>query len=54
MANVERTRLVRTNRVVRSAAFAYCLLPIGLYLAGRDAGGAAWALALCSRCACSR
>jgi PAS domain S-box-containing protein len=46
MANVERTRLVRTNRVVRSAAFAYCLLPIGLYLAGRDAGGAAWALAL--------
>jgi PAS domain S-box-containing protein len=36
--------LVRTNRVVRSAAFAYCVLPIGLYLWERDAGTAAWAL----------
>ncbi|HEY3077125.1 MAG TPA: PAS domain S-box protein [Burkholderiales bacterium] len=36
--------LVRTNRVVRSAAFAYCVLPIGLYLWERDAGRAAWAL----------
>jgi PAS domain S-box-containing protein len=35
-------RLARTNRVVRSAAFAYCLLPIGLYLAEHGAGAAAW------------
>ena len=32
MAEAEGLRLVRTNRLVRSAAFAYCLLPIGLYL----------------------
>ena len=36
--------LVRTNRVVRSAAFAYSVLPIGLYLWGRDAGIWAWSL----------
>ena len=36
--------LVRTNRVVRSAAFAYCVLPIGLYLWQRGAGPAAWTL----------
>jgi PAS domain S-box-containing protein len=46
MANGERTRLVRTNRVVRSAAFAYCLLPIGVYLLQHDAGAAAWTLAV--------
>jgi PAS domain S-box-containing protein len=34
--------LVRTNRVVRTAAFAYCVLPIGLYLWDRGAGTAAW------------
>ena len=28
------TALVRTNRVVRTAAFAYCIVPIGLYLCG--------------------
>jgi len=37
-------RLVRTNRFVRTAAFAYCLLPIGLYLWERDAGPVAWTL----------
>jgi PAS domain S-box-containing protein len=36
--------LVRTNRVVRTAAFAYCVLPIGLYLWERGAGTAAWLL----------
>src|SRR5260221_13738881 len=36
------TALVRTNRVVRAAAFAYCIVPIGLYLADRGAGMAAW------------
>jgi PAS domain S-box-containing protein len=40
----ERLRLVRTNRVVRSAAFAYCVLPIGLYLWSRDTGIWGWAL----------
>ena len=34
--------LVSTNRGIRSAAFAFCVLPIGLYLAERDAGAAAW------------
>ena len=38
MQDGERLRLVRTNRVVRSAAFAYCVLPIGLYLWSRGAG----------------
>ncbi len=46
MASGERARLVRTNRAVRTAAFAYCLLPIGLYLAEEGAGTAAWLLAL--------
>jgi PAS domain S-box-containing protein len=46
MANGERYRLVRTNRVVRSAAFAYCLLPIGLYLVESRAGAGAWAAAV--------
>jgi PAS domain S-box-containing protein len=36
--------LVRTNRSVRTAAFAYSVLPIGLYLWGRDAGIWAWSL----------
>ena len=36
--------LVRTNRVVRTAAFAYCILPIGLYLWERGAGAVAWTL----------
>lgn len=44
--NGERPRLVRTNRAVRTAAFAYCLLPIGLYLAEQHAGTAAWLLAV--------
>src|SRR4051812_29394192 len=34
--------LVSTNRGIRSAAFAFCVLPIGLYLAERDAGALAW------------
>jgi PAS domain S-box-containing protein len=34
--------LVRTNRVVRTAAFAYCVLPIGLYFWEHGAGAAAW------------
>src|SRR5947209_20610226 len=38
------TALVRTNRVVRTAAFAYCVVPIGLYLAERGAGTPAWLL----------
>jgi PAS domain S-box-containing protein len=46
MAYGERNRLVRTNRVVRSAAFAYCLLPIGLYLVEERAGAGAWAAAV--------
>ncbi len=45
MQEAEGTRLVRTNRVVRTAAFAYCLLPIGLYLLERAAGAAPWMLA---------
>ena len=45
MAEGEGTRLVRTNHVARSASFAYCLLPIGLYLAEHDAGPVAWVLA---------
>src|SRR5205823_5497014 len=36
--------LVRTNRVVRAAAFGYCVLPIGLDLAERGVGTAAWVL----------
>jgi PAS domain S-box-containing protein len=36
--------LVRTNRVVRAAAFGYCILPIGLDLAERGVGTAAWVL----------
>ena len=46
MADGEGARLVRTNRVVRTAAFAYSLLPIGLYLAERRAGAGAWLLAV--------
>jgi PAS domain S-box-containing protein len=38
--------LVRTNRAVRTAAFAYSVLPIGLYLWNRDSGIGAWALLL--------
>lgn len=45
MANGERLRLVRTNRAVRAAAFAYSLLPIGLYLLERRAGAVSWTLA---------
>lgn len=45
MASGEHTRLVRTNHVVRTTAFAYSLLPIGLYLLERGAGAAAWVLA---------
>src|SRR5258708_12886549 len=40
----DRLRLVRTNRAVRTAAFVYCVLPIGLYLWERGAGPAAWTL----------
>ena len=36
--------LVRTNRTVRTAAFAYCVLPIGIYLWEHGAGPLAWAL----------
>jgi PAS domain S-box-containing protein len=36
--------LVRTNRLVRSAAFAYSLLPLGLYLWDRGDGLVAWTL----------
>ena len=36
--------LIRTNRVIRSAAFAYCVLPLGLHLWEYQAGPAAWAL----------
>ncbi|HYL88555.1 MAG TPA: PAS domain S-box protein [Burkholderiales bacterium] len=38
--------LVRTDRAVRSASFAYAILPIGLYLWGRDAGIWSWTLLL--------
>jgi len=44
MGDVEKLRLARTNRTVRSAAFAYCILPIGLYLWQGDAAPAAWIL----------
>jgi PAS domain S-box-containing protein len=37
--------LARTNYGVRTAAFAYCLLPIGLYLWEHGAGWQAWTLA---------
>jgi hypothetical protein len=40
----DRLHIVRVNRTVRSAAFAYCVLTIGLYLWGRDAGMWAWSL----------
>jgi PAS domain S-box-containing protein len=46
MPNSEGARLVRTNRAVRAAAFAYCLLPIGLYLLERNAGAGAWSAAV--------
>ena len=46
MTDGEGARLVRTNRAIRTAAFAYSLIPIGLYLAEGGAGAAAWALAL--------
>ena len=36
--------LVRTNRRVRAAAFAYCVLPIGLHLWEQGAGAAAWVM----------
>jgi PAS domain S-box-containing protein len=36
--------LIRTNRVVRSAAFAYCALPLALRLWEYHAGPAAWTL----------
>jgi len=38
------TALARTNRLVRAAAFAYCLVPIGLHLAERGAGTTAWVM----------
>ena len=44
MQEVAGLELVRTNRSVRTAAFAYSVLPIGLYLWGRDAGIWAWSL----------
>jgi PAS domain S-box-containing protein len=46
MTDGEGTRLVRTNRAIRTAAFAYSLIPIGLYLAEGGAGAAEWGLAL--------
>ena len=39
-----RLRIVRVNRLVRTVAFAYCFLTIGIYLWGRDAGIGAWSL----------
>ena len=45
MTEGDGTRLARTNRVVRTASFGYCLLPIGLYLAESGPGPAAWPLA---------
>ena len=42
MGEGDRMRLARTNRTVRSAAFAYCVLPIGLYLWQGGAAPAAW------------
>lgn len=36
--------LVRTNRLVRTAAFAYCVLPIGLQLWEQGAGAAPWVM----------
>jgi PAS domain S-box-containing protein len=36
--------LVRINRIVRSAAFAWCLVTIGLHLWTRDVGQMAWTL----------
>ena len=44
MQEVVGLQLVRTNRVVRTASFAYSVLPIGLYLWDRDAGIWAWSL----------
>ncbi|HEY5900478.1 MAG TPA: PAS domain S-box protein [Burkholderiales bacterium] len=38
--------LVRTNRLVRTTAFAYSLLPLGLYVWDRGDGAAAWTLLL--------
>ncbi|HTM61631.1 MAG TPA: PAS domain S-box protein [Burkholderiales bacterium] len=35
---------MRVNRLVRTVAFAYCFLTIGIYLWGRDAGIGAWSL----------
>ena len=46
MTDGEGARLVRTNRAIRTASFAYSLIPIGLYLAQQGAGGAAWTLAV--------
>ena len=46
MTDGEGTRLVRTNRAIRTSAFAYSLIPIGLYLAEGGAGAGAWALAV--------
>jgi PAS domain S-box-containing protein len=44
LPEAERLRLVRTNRAVRTAAFAYCTLPLGLYLWQHGAGALAWVL----------
>ncbi|MBV9190844.1 MAG: PAS domain S-box protein, partial [Betaproteobacteria bacterium] len=35
---------MRVNRLVRTVAFAYCFLTIGIYLWGRDVGAGAWSL----------
>src|SRR5688572_23540806 len=41
---VEGSRLVRTNYTVRTGAFAYSYLAVGLHLFQQDYGVAAWAL----------
>jgi PAS domain S-box-containing protein len=46
LPEAERLRLARTNHLVRSAAFAYCVFPIGIYLWTAGAGAAAWSLFL--------
>ena len=37
-------RLVRTNRLVRTASFAWCLVTIGIHLSDRNPGFMAWTL----------
>lgn len=43
-ADADRSRLARTNRIVRSAAFAYSLIPLGLYVWERGDGLLVWTL----------